>query len=106
MDVTTGEPLFSSEDKFESGCGWPSFSRPMRDEAIKENLDASHGMIRREVRSGSGDAHLGHVFPDGPVEKGGLRYCINSASLKFIPLEEMEARGYGRWIRKGESGMA
>jgi peptide methionine sulfoxide reductase msrA/msrB len=95
VDITTGEPLFSSDDKFESGCGWPSFSKPIDPNIIKENVDASFGMRRTEVRSRVGDAHLGHVFPDGPRKTGGLRYCINSASLRFIPKEEMEKEGYG-----------
>ena len=95
VDITTGEPLFSSKDKFESGCGWPSFSHPIDPNVIREKADQSHGMIRTEVRSRAGDAHLGHVFPDGPKTLGGLRYCINSASLRFIPKEEMEQNGYG-----------
>ena len=95
VDVTTGEPLFVSSDKFESGCGWPSFSRPISSDVIKELTDTSHGMKRVEVRSKTGDAHLGHVFEDGPRESGGLRYCINSASLAFIPKERMEDKGYG-----------
>lgn len=94
VDVTTGEPLFSSSDKFESGCGWPSFSKPIDPQVLREKLDTSHGMRRIEVRSRIGDAHLGHVFNDGPREAGGLRYCINSASLRFIPREEMEREGY------------
>lgn len=98
VDVATGEPLFLSTDKFESGCGWPAFSKPISDELIKELNDTSHGMVRTEVRSSHGDSHLGHVFPDGPKDKGGLRYCINSASLRFIPLEDMEAQGYGALI--------
>lgn len=98
VDITTGEPLFASSDKFDSGCGWPSFSRPIPGSSIVEKLDTSHGMLRTEVRSGIGDAHLGHVFEDGPEELGGLRYCINSASLRFIPKEEMEAEGYGHLL--------
>lgn len=98
VDITTGEPLFVSTDQFDSGCGWPSFSRPIKDSLIQENTDLTHGMKRTEVRSKTGDAHLGHVFTDGPTDKGGLRYCINSASLKFIPKEEMEAKGYGQYI--------
>ena len=98
VDVTTGEPLFSSKDKFDSGCGWPSFTRPLEDRLVYEKRDTTHGMIRREVRSRLGDAHLGHVFEDGPRDRGGLRYCINSASLRFIPKEEMEREGYGRWM--------
>ncbi len=98
VDIVSGEPLFTSRDKFDSGCGWPSFSKPVDAGFINELRDTSHGMIRTEVRSVHGDSHLGHVFPDGPKERGGLRYCINSASLRFIPLEEMEAEGYGEYI--------
>ena len=98
VDITTGEPLFISTDKFESGCGWPSFSKPIAKKLIDEKLDRSAGMDRVEVRSKTGDAHLGHVFTDGPKDKGGLRYCINSASLKFIPKAEMEKKGYGEYI--------
>lgn len=99
VDVTTGEPLFVSVDKFESGCGWPSFSRPIDDKLIQNVTDQSHGMLRTEVRSTTGNAHLGHVFSDGPKEQGGLRYCINSASLKFIPKENMKKEGYGDYLR-------
>lgn len=95
VDITTGEPLFVSTDKFESGCGWPSFSKPINPDLVKELKDNTYGMQRIEVRSKIGDAHLGHVFPDGPSELGGLRYCINSASLQFIPKEEMAEKGYG-----------
>lgn len=95
VDVTTGEPLFASGDKFDSGCGWPSFSRPIDPAVVTQRHDDSHGMQRTEVRSRIGDAHLGHVFGDGPRDKGGLRYCINSAALRFIPLEDMEKEGYG-----------
>lgn len=98
VDITTGEPLFVSTDKFESGCGWPSFSKPIDPNLIKEKRDTSHGMQRIEVRSSTGDAHLGHVFPDGPKEKGGLRYCINSASLRFIPKDKMKEEGYGDYL--------
>ncbi|WP_440957381.1 peptide-methionine (R)-S-oxide reductase MsrB [Oceanicaulis sp. LC35] len=98
VDVVSGEPLFASADKYESGCGWPSFTRPITKEALEEVRDDSHGMIRTEVRSSHADSHLGHVFPDGPQEAGGLRYCINSAALRFIPLEEMQAEGYGDYI--------
>lgn len=107
VDIVSGEPLFSSSDKFDSGCGWPSFSRPIDNKMIHEKRDMSHGMIRTEVRSHYGDSHLGHVFTDGPKDKGGLRYCINSASLRFIPLEDMEAEGYGEYIdqiMQGETG--
>ena len=95
VDITTGEPLFSSSNKFESGCGWPSFSRPIDPNVIREKPDHSHGILRTEVRSRTGNAHLGHVFHDGPEKLGGLRYCINSAALRFIPKEEMEHKGYG-----------
>lgn len=99
VDITTGEPLFISTDKFESGCGWPSFSKPIDKNLIDEKADHSHGMIRTEVRSKTGNAHLGHVFDDGPANKGGLRYCINSASLKFIPKEEMKQQGYEAYLK-------
>ena len=95
VDITTGEPLFSSKDKFDSGCGWPSFTKPIATEVINYKEDHSYGMDRVEVRSRVGKAHLGHVFEDGPKAKGGLRYCINGASLKFIPYDEMEKEGYG-----------
>lgn len=98
VDITTGEPLFISTDKFDSGCGWPSFSKPIDKNLIDEKLDYSYGMLRTEVRSKTGNAHLGHLFTDGPEEKGGLRYCINSASLKFIPKEEMEKYGYKEYL--------
>lgn len=97
VDINSGEPLFTSLDKFDSGCGWPSFTRPVEEEHVKENKDITHGMIRTEVRSKYGDSHLGHVFPDGPDEKGGLRYCINSAALKFIPIHKLEEEGYGEY---------
>ena len=98
MDIVTGEPLFASSDKYDSGSGWPSFTKPIDNTTLIENKDTSHGMVRTEVRSKSGNTHLGHVFSDGPKDKGGLRYCINSASLKFIPLEEMKRAGYGHLI--------
>lgn len=98
VDVTTGEPLFLSTDKFRSGCGWPAFSKPIDGNLVKEIADHSHGMERLEVRSATGDAHLGHVFPDGPRDLGGLRYCINSASLRFVPKDEMESEGYGEYL--------
>ncbi|CEN38935.1 Peptide methionine sulfoxide reductase MsrA/MsrB 2 (Includes: Peptide methionine sulfoxide reductase MsrA; Peptide methionine sulfoxide reductase MsrB) [Capnocytophaga cynodegmi] len=98
VDITTGEPLFISTDKFDAGCGWPSFSKPIDKKLIAEKIDKSHGMTRIEVRSKTGDAHLGHVFTDGPSDKGGLRYCINSASLRFIPKDEMKKEGYGDYL--------
>lgn len=98
VDITTGEPLFISTDKFDSGCGWPAFSKPISDTLIAEKRDLSHGMDRVEIRSKNGDAHLGHVFTDGPKDKGGLRYCINSASLRFIPKEKMTIEGYGHYL--------
>jgi peptide-methionine (R)-S-oxide reductase len=97
VDVVSGEPLFSSLDKFDSGCGWPSFTKPLESENVEERTDGTHGMTRTEVRSSHGDSHLGHVFEDGPRDKGGLRYCINSASLRFIPLDELEGAGYGEF---------
>jgi len=93
--VVSGQPLFSSLDKFDSGCGWPSFTKPLSGGLLDERTDASFGMTRTEVRSAAADSHLGHVFDDGPADKGGLRYCINSASLRFVPLDKMEAAGYG-----------
>lgn len=95
VDVATGEPLFSSSDKFDSGCGWPSFTKPISKEVVTYHKDSSYNMIRTEVRSRSGDSHLGHVFNDGPKELGGLRFCINSASIRFVPLQDMEKEGYG-----------
>ncbi|MCP1659144.1 methionine-R-sulfoxide reductase/methionine-S-sulfoxide reductase [Neisseria perflava] len=97
VDIVSGEPLFSSADKFDSGCGWPSFSRPIAREHVTAREDTSHGMRRVEVRSAAADSHLGHVFPDGPKELGGLRFCINGASLRFIPLDKMDEEGYGDW---------
>lgn len=97
-DITTGEPLFISADKYDSGCGWPAFSRPIDDTLIAEHTDRLHGMVRTEVTAAGSGAHLGHVFDDGPAETGGLRYCINSASLRFIPKEDMEAEGYGDYL--------
>ena len=102
VDVVSGEPLFASSAKFESGCGWPSFTRPIDRDAVNELRDASHGMIRTEVRSAAGDSHLGHVFEDGPVDQGGLRYCINSASLRFVHRDDMEAEGYGAYLDQVE----
>jgi peptide methionine sulfoxide reductase msrA/msrB len=97
VDIVSGEPLFSSLDKFDSGCGWPSFTAPIESDRVTEHLDLSHNMIRTEVRSKEADSHLGHVFEDGPPEKGGLRYCINSAALRFIPKDKLEEEGYGKY---------
>ncbi len=102
VDIVSGEPLFVSSDKFESGCGWPSFTKPVEPTNVSELRDTSHGMIRTEVRSTHGDSHLGHVFPDGPQDRGGLRYCINSASLRFVHRDEMTAEGYGDYIDQVE----
>jgi peptide-methionine (R)-S-oxide reductase len=98
VDIVSGEPLFASTDKFESGCGWPSFTKPIESRHVKELKDVTHGMSRTEVRSLHGDSHLGHVFPDGPSDRGGLRYCINSASLRFVPREQMAAEGYAAYL--------
>ena len=97
VDIVSGEPLFSSAEKYDAGCGWPSFSKPIAKRQVREKADFSHGMHRIEVRSKEANSHLGHVFTDGPVDKGGLRYCINSASLKFIPYEKMDELGYGEY---------
>ena len=102
VDVVSGEPLFASSAKYESGCGWPSFTKPIDSANMNEITDTSHGMFRTEVRSTHGDSHLGHVFPDGPVDQGGLRYCINSASLRFIPREEMSSNGYEAYLDQVE----
>ncbi|RKF12949.1 peptide-methionine (R)-S-oxide reductase [Roseovarius spongiae] len=102
VDIVSGEPLFASSDKFESGCGWPSFTKPIEPAHLTELRDESLGMVRTEVRSTHGDSHLGHVFPDGPQDRGGLRYCINSASLRFIHRDDMEAEGYGDYIDQVE----
>ena len=102
VDIVSGEPLFASSDKFDSGCGWPSFTKPIEPANVNELRDTSHGMVRTEVRSAHGDSHLGHVFPDGPQDRGGLRYCINSASLRFIHRDDMQAEGYGEYLDQVE----
>ena len=102
VDIVSGEPLFASSDKFESGCGWPSFTKPIEPAHVSEIRDTTHGMIRTEVRSAHGDSHLGHVFEDGPRDRGGLRYCINSASLRFVPRDQMAAQGYGAYLDQVE----
>jgi peptide-methionine (R)-S-oxide reductase len=103
VDVVSGEPLFASTQKFDSGCGWPSFTKPIEPENVAEKPDLSHGMTRIEVRSTHGDSHLGHVFDDGPAAEGGLRYCINSAALRFIPVRDLEREGYGKYLELFES---
>ena len=103
VDIVSGEPLFTSLDKFDSDCGWPSFTKPVDPENVEERSDNTHGMSRTEVRSTHADSHLGHVFDDGPKAAGGLRYCINSASLRFIPLDELESEGYGEYVKLFES---
>ena len=103
VDVVSGEPLFTSMDKYNSGCGWPAFTKPVSEDAVSESTDTSHGMIRTEVRSSGAGSHLGHVFQDGPKESGGLRCCINSAALRFIPCDEMDEQGYSIWMGKRRS---
>jgi peptide-methionine (R)-S-oxide reductase len=103
VDIVSGEPLFASSDKYESGCGWPSFTKPIEPANVSEQQDTSHGMRRIEVRSTFGDSHLGHVFEDGPEDRGGLRYCINSAALRFVPRDQMEAEGYGAYLDQVET---
>ena len=103
VDIVSGEPLFASSDKFESGCGWPSFTKPIVPAHVNELRDTAHGMVRTEVRSTHGDSHLGHVFPDGPADRGGLRYCINSASLRFVHRDDMAAEGYGAYLDQVEN---
>ena len=102
VDIVSGEPLFASSDKYESGCGWPSFTKPIEPRHVRELTDMTHGMIRTEVRSRDGDSHLGHVFNDGPRDRGGLRYCINSASLRFVHRDRMQAEGYGDYLDQVE----
>ncbi|MES2058460.1 MAG: peptide-methionine (R)-S-oxide reductase MsrB [Pseudomonadota bacterium] len=102
VDIVSGEPLFASSDKYESGCGWPSFTKPIEPANVSELSDDTHGMVRTEVRSAHGDSHLGHVFPDGPRDRGGLRYCINSASLRFVHRDDMVAQGYGAYLDQVE----
>ncbi len=102
VDIVSGEPLFASSDKYESGCGWPSFTKAIVPAHVNELVDKTLGMVRTEVRSKHGDSHLGHVFPDGPKDRGGLRYCINSASLRFVPLEDMTSQGYSEFMDQVE----
>ena len=102
VDIVSGEPLFASADKFDSHCGWPSFTKPIEPANVQELNDSTHGMVRTEVRSAHGDSHLGHVFEDGPIDRGGLRYCINSASLRFVDRDKMEAEGYGDYLDQVE----
>jgi len=102
VDIVSGEPLFASSDKYDSGCGWPSFTKPIEPAHVSELKDTTLGMVRTEVRSAHGDSHLGHVFDDGPADRGGLRYCINSASLRFVPREKMAAEGYGDYLNQVE----
>ena len=103
VDIVSGEPLFASSDKFDSSCGWPSFTKPIEPAHVSELRDSTLGMVRTEVRSAHGDSHLGHVFPDGPVDRGGLRYCINSAALRFVHRDDMAAEGYGAYLDQVET---
>jgi peptide-methionine (R)-S-oxide reductase len=98
VDVVSGEPLFSSNDKYDAGCGWPSFTKPIKKRTVKEKRDSTFGMERTEVRSSEADSHLGHVFTDGPQDKGGLRYCINSAAMRFVPVDKLEEEGYSEYL--------
>ena len=102
VDVVSGEPLFSSNDKYDAGCGWPSFTKPIKKRGVTEHRDQTFGMERTEVRSKEADSHLGHVFTDGPQEQGGLRYCVNSAAMRFVPKKELEAAGYGEYLEEFE----
>ena len=102
VDVVSGEPLFSSKDKYDAGCGWPSFTKPIKKRGVSEHRDQSFGMERTEVRSREADSHLGHVFTDGPLDKGGLRYCINSAAMRFVPKSDLEKEGYGEYLSEFE----
>ena len=102
VDIVSGKPLFSSKDKYDSGCGWPAFTKPIDAPEVVEHFDTTHGMRRVEVRSKTANSHLGHVFPDGPVEAGGMRYCINSAALRFVPVSKLEEEGYGEYLAQFE----
>ena len=102
VDIVSGKPLFSSKDKYDSGCGWPAFTKPIDAPEVVEHFDTTHGMRRVEVRSKTANSHLGHVFPDGPAEAGGMRYCINSAALRFVPVSKLEEEGYGEYLAQFE----